>query len=173
MNKSLRSINPTGYILSPLLAHCTGSSRGSSDCQVSRLEGGVATWTHLRSLTGRTHWNYLTHTWDWQVTFRCRLITEPAGEVGFSKELTSFRWPHLPRQRWKSANRFSYLWLCVCWDTGTMAAAAGRGGKPATGRCSGTGRLQTHRGVERERGVVGGHCFIFVFDSTALLHSVC
>lgn len=39
----------------------------------------------------------------------------------------------------------SYLWWCVCWDTGTTAAAASRGSKPATGCCSETDMLQRDR----------------------------
>lgn len=44
----------------------------------------------------------------------------------------------------------SYLVVCVCWATGTMAVAAGRAGRPETGHCSETGRLGTHRGQRSE-----------------------
>lgn len=91
MRKSLWYIYPPSHILSPLIVHRAGSSEVSSDCQVSWHEGMDAPWTHLRSLNILTHTP--THTWDWQVTLRWLLTTEPAGEVGFSKEPTPFLRP--------------------------------------------------------------------------------
>lgn len=123
---------------------------------------GRALHTHLQFATGQTHRDRSNphapadHP-DWQVDFRGLLTRNPTQVRWDSapRPHLSLLWgggasttsPHSPRQQRKSANRFSYLGWCVCWGSGTMAAAAGRGGRPATGRCSGTGRLQTQRDV--------------------------
>lgn len=156
MNESLWSSLP------PLIVHCTGSHRCSSTSQVSWDEGGVAPCTHISSLEQGKHTETgatLTHLqttqtgrWTSGVPWlgtprRWAGIQHRSHICAYCEAAASTTSPHSPRQQRKSANRFSYLGWCVCWGWGTMAAAAGRGGRPATGRCSGTGRLQTQRDV--------------------------